>query len=176
MNATLESPVVSTNEQKVLLNKLIEQALQKLGETKELILCHYIPAPEGGGYMHHFTFRKLKREDPKALMTMIQERVMKPQAPRTVPPKPRAPRGSKKKKDALSLTHNAVERLLYLARNAGDSEAIALLQPQRSLASCKRDLIQAIRRNRVDQSLWNCYVETIKAIEGISEAHQNPDL
>lgn len=166
MNTTMQK--APTAKESELLKKNIDAALKKLGENKELALCHYIPALEGSGYIHHFTLRKLMREEPARLSQMIKEHILTPQSPRTVPPKARAPRGSRKRKDALSLNHNAVERLLYLARNAGDSEAIALLQPQRSLANCKRELIQAIRRNRIDQSLWNCYVETIRAIEGIN--------
>lgn len=168
MNTATQS--LATTKEHALLKTTITDALKKLGEDKELSLCHYIPALEGSGYIHHFTLRKLKREEPSRLTAMINEHIITPQNPRTVPPKARAPRGSRKRKDALSLNHNAVERLLYLARNAGDNEAIALLQPQRSLANCKRELVQAIRRNRIDQSLWNCYVETIRAIEGMNAA------
>lgn len=146
------------------LEQAIGNALKKLGATQELTLCHYIPG-ESGGYIHHFTMRKMKRESPKMLLDLINQYILEPKSPKTVPPKARAARGSRKRKDSVQLNRNAVEKLLYLARNAGDREAIALLLPERSLGACKRELTRSIRENRVDHTLWTSYSEMIHALE-----------
>jgi hypothetical protein len=56
-----------------------------------------------------------------------------------------------------------LERMLNIARLAGDKEIITILSPKKSLASCKRELIQAIRHNKVEAELWNSYVEAVNA-------------
>ena len=57
--------------------------------------------------------------------------------------------------------------MLNIARLAGDKEIITILSPRKSVASCKRELIQSIRHNRVEQELWNNYVEAVQAQQAI---------
>jgi len=63
----------------------------------------------------------------------------------------------------MNFTRMQLERMLSIARLAGDKEIITILSPKKSLASCKRELIQAIRHNKAEQELWNSYVEAVQA-------------
>ena len=57
------------------LESLINQAIKKLGCKKENNLCHYLPAP-AGGYIHHFTLRKMKTECPQQLFDIINKYIV----------------------------------------------------------------------------------------------------
>ena len=45
------------------LEEIISKAIKKVNGTKENDLCKYLPM-DSGGYMHHFTLRKMKHKDP----------------------------------------------------------------------------------------------------------------
>ncbi len=151
------------------LEETISKAIQKLGASKENELCKYIPVTTGG-YMHHFTLKKLKSKNPEELASLIRKYIIKADRPSIVAPKSRAPRGSRKRKDQITFSRMQLERMLNIARLAGDKEIISLLSPKKSLASYKRDLIQAIRQNRIHQELWNGYCESINTINMIAAA------
>ncbi len=146
------------------LETLIEKAIQKVHGDKENDLCKYLPGPIGG-YMHHFTLRKLKTSDPKQLTALLQEFIINADTPRALDPKPRAPRGSRKRRDLLNFSRTDIERVLELARQVGDDDLLARFSPRRSLPSLKRELIRAIRDNKINQELWNAYAETIMTLE-----------
>lgn len=151
------------------LEEIIEKAIKKVKGRKENDLCKYIPM-SSGGYMHHFTLSKMKYKSPKELESLIEKFILQPDRPLVVPPKPRAPRGSRKKKDSLNFTKLQLERLLNMARLAGDKEMIAMLSPKKSLAHCKRELIQSIRDGVVDHELWTAYVEAVNAQQSLIAA------
>ena len=140
----------------------IERAIKKVGARKENELCKYIPMTTGG-YMHHFTLKKMKRRDPKELLNLITRFILSPQAPSSIAPKQRAPRGSRKKKDLPTLSKSQIEQMIALARNANAKEILALLTPKKSLTALKKELIQSIRQERVDEGLWQNYVEAVSA-------------
>lgn len=146
------------------LEKLINKAIKKVRGTKENDLCRYIPGPSGG-YMHHFTLRKLKNSDPEQLFLLLQKFIMETEAPKTLDPKPRAPRGSRKRKDFISFTRSDIERVLELAVRVGDKDLVARFSPKRSLPSLKRELIRSIRGNQVNQELWGAYSEAMATLE-----------
>ncbi|MCC5832252.1 MAG: hypothetical protein JJU12_04325 [Chlamydiales bacterium] len=149
------------------LEELIEKAIKKVDGTKENDLCKYLPGPTGG-YMHHFTLRKLKNSDPAHLLSLLQEFIINSDDPRAFDPKPRAPRGSRKQRDFINFSRTDIERVLELARQVGDNELLSRFSPKRSLPSLKRELIRSIRENRINQVLWNAYAETISTIEAVS--------
>lgn len=146
------------------LEETISKAMKKVGARKENELCKYLPMTSGG-YMHHFTMKKMKTRDPKELLEIIQKHIISISRPMAVPPKSRAPRGSRKKRGQLVFTKTQLERMLNIARLAGDKEIITVLSPQKSLAACKRDLIISIRHNRVEPDLWNAYAEAVQALQ-----------
>lgn len=147
------------------LEKLIDKALAKVKGRNENELCKYLPGPTGG-YMHHFTMRKLKNSSPAELFAMLQKFVLSVDSPRAFEPKPRAPRGSRKKRDIINFTRTDIEKVLELAERVGDKDLMARFSPKRSLPALKRELIRSIRENRIEQNLWNAYFEAISLLNG----------
>ena len=139
------------------LEKLIGKAINKVQGLKESDLCKYLPGPTGGGYMHHFTLRKLKITEPSELLALLQKFIMDTELPKVLNPKPRAPRGSRKRSDFLSFSRTDIEKILTLAEQTGDRDLIARFTHKRPLAVLKKDLIRSIRSNLVCQELWNAY-------------------
>ncbi|MFT4552594.1 MAG: hypothetical protein ACI9S8_001219 [Chlamydiales bacterium] len=142
------------------LEELIANAIQKIGGNKENDLCKFLPVPTGG-YMHHFTLRKMKVEEPEKLLELIRKFIIKVEKPGKVDPKPRAARGSRKKRDQIVLSKTDLDRMLNIARLAGDKEMISKLTPKKSLTQIRRDLISSIRQGKGEQELWNVYVEAL---------------
>lgn len=142
------------------LESVIARAMSKTGAKKSTDLCHYLPG-DAGGYMHHFTMEKMRRKAPDQLRTLIQQFILTSDRPSPLPPKQRAPRGSRANK-SCDLTRGQIEKMFQLARNSKNREMLLLLSSKRSLKSCKRDLIQSIRRGDVDQMLWDAYVEACR--------------
>lgn len=149
------------------LEQAITLAMKKVGARKENDICHYIPS-SGGGYIHHFTMRKMKGENPKQLLQMIQKFILNTDRPISVQPKQRAARGSRKRRDQLIFTKQDIERMLNMARLAGDKDMVRKLTPKRDLRTIKRDLISSIRHGRVEPELWNSYVEAITFFNNLS--------
>ncbi|MFN0065239.1 MAG: hypothetical protein ACKVOH_03265 [Chlamydiales bacterium] len=154
------------------LEKLIEKAIKKVAGTKENDLCKYIPGP-GGGYMHHFTLRKIKNSDPDQLEQLLSEFILDRTVPKALDPKPRAPRGSRKRKDFVSFTRTDIEKVLDLARRVGDQDLLARFSPKRSLPALKKELIRSIRNNQICPELWNAYVESITTLQNAPHSFQS---
>jgi hypothetical protein len=142
------------------LESMIDHALKKVGGSKENDLCRYLPA-ERGGYMHHFTLRKMKFESPEKLGELIGKFILTSERPSTLPPKQRMPRGSRKRKDAIVLEREVADKIIQLARETGRPELVAHLSPPKSISQCKRELIQAIKAGRAEQRLWDQYCEAV---------------
>ena len=143
------------------IEEVISKAIKKVGGRKENDLCKYLPMSTGG-YMHHFTLRKMKNKQPSELGSLIEKFIIQSDRPSAVAPKQRAARGSRKRRDQYSFTRGQLERMLNIARLAGDKEMVAVLSPKKSLATCKRELIASIRHGKVEQELWIGYVESVQ--------------
>lgn len=142
------------------LETLITSAIKKVGGSKENDLCRYLPM-NSGGYMHHFTLRKMKYQLPEKLSDMIKTFITNADNPKTVPPKQRAARGSRKKKDSVVLSKADLDQIVSLVRSGNAKDVIQKLMPKKDLKTLKRELIASIRREKVEQELWNSYVESI---------------
>ena len=90
---------INKNKTKKLdeLEDVISKAIKKVRGKKENDLCKYIPV-NTGGYMHHFTLKKMKYKQPTELSTLIEKFIISPERPLVVAPKQRAARGSRKEK------------------------------------------------------------------------------
>jgi hypothetical protein len=141
------------------LEHAINLAVKKINGKKENDICRYIPAEEG--YIHHFTFRKMKTENPQKLIEDITSCILNISNPQEVSPKPRAARGSRKRRDFFTFSKQDLERMLNMARLAGDKDMIRKLTPKKDLKTIKKELISSIRHGRVEPELWNLYIETI---------------
>lgn len=154
------------------LETLINNAIKKIQGRKENDICRYLPV-ETGGYIHHFTMRKMKTEAPQALQALISKYIINTDKPATVTPKQRAARGSRKRRDQLLLSKQDIERMLILARNHGDKEMIRKLTPKKDLRTIKKELISAVRQGlhgQFEQELWNSYVESISVQTSLASA------
>jgi hypothetical protein len=149
------------------LQDLIEKAVAKLGAKKENDICRYLPTSVGG-YIHHFTMRKMKTENPVELISLIEKFIIAPAKPKTVPPKPRAARGSRKMRGNLSFSKQDMERLLNMARLSGDKDLVRKLTPREDLRTVKRKLISSIRHGRIERDLWESYLEAQSSINQIA--------
>lgn len=142
------------------LESLITQAIKKVGGRKENDICRFLPIGTGG-YIHHFTMRKMKTEDPEQLQQLITKHILGSDKPSSVPPKPRAARGSRKRRDQFLFTKGDIERMLNLARIANDKDMVRKLTPKKDLRTIKRELIASIRHGNIEQDLWQSYVEAV---------------
>jgi len=158
---TLEQP-----SGKVLqdLEDTIQKAIKKVNGKKENDLCKYLPGDKGG-YIHHFTMRKMKTEAPLELKKLINEKINDPSMPKKLAPRPRAARGSRKRRDQVVLTRPMLERVLNVARLVGDKEMISMLSPKRPFAALKRDLLASIRQNKADIELFEAWQEAVSSKE-----------
>jgi hypothetical protein len=144
------------------IEDIIGKATKKMGVKHENELCKYIPLSTGG-YMHHFTLKKMKSKQPNELASIIERHIINNDKPNVFPPKARAARGSRKRRDQIAFTRQQLDRMLQIARQAGDKEIISVLSPRKSIAAYKRELIQSIRQGKIEQDLWNGYVESVNA-------------
>ena len=142
------------------LESLIQACMKKVNAKKENDICHYLPVGTGG-YIHHFTMRKMKTEDPQQLTELLTKYVINPSHPVPVTPKQRAARGSRKRRDLFTFSKLDLERMLNMARLAGDKDMIRKLTPKKDLKTIKREIISSIRHGRIEPDLWNLYVETM---------------
>lgn len=140
------------------LEQLITSAIRKIGGKKENDICRYLPAAIGG-YIHHFTMKKMKTENPQKLADLITKYIANANHLHRIPPKPRAARGSRKRRDLFQFSKQDLERMLNMARMAGDKEMIRKLTPKKNLKTIKRELIASIREGKIEPELWNNYVE-----------------
>lgn len=143
------------------LEKIIDKALKKVQVKKENDLCRFLPGPNGG-YIHHFTLKKLKNNNPGELANLIRRFVLEEPTPAPLNPRPRAPRGLKKRKEIFnSMSRADMECIVDLLRKAGFKDLVEKFSIRRSLSTVKRELIRTIRDNKVHEELWRAYVETI---------------
>ncbi len=154
------------------IEDVISKAIKKVNGKKENDLCKFLPMASGG-YMHHFTLRKMKNRNPAELSSIIEKFIINSEKPSSVAPKQRAARGSRKRRDQVTFTRNQLERMLNIARLAGDKEMVSILAPKKSLATCKRELISSIRHGKIEPELWNAYVESLNALQQLANSPLN---
>lgn len=80
-----DSPAISPYSGKSL-EVCIKEAMTKMNVLRETALCKYIPCDVG--YMHHFTFLKMKSANPIQLRNLIKEHILD-RIPILIPPKKR---------------------------------------------------------------------------------------
>jgi len=142
------------------LEHLIERAANKVAAKKTSDICRYIPVTTGG-HIHHFTMWKMAKENPHELSELIAKYIILAPSPQRVTPKPRASRGSRRKRDSFTFSRQELEKMLQMARMAKDTDIIRKLTPRRDLRAIKRELIASIRHGAVEQDLWILYSELV---------------
>jgi len=154
------------------IEDIIAKAVKKVSANKENDLCRYLPGDKGG-YLHHFTLKKMKEKEPSELRSLLEKFIINSDKPTRIPPKQRAARGSRKKKDQYIFSRLQLDKMINLARATGNKEIITMLAPKKSLTTCKRELIASIRQEKVDQELWNSYAEIVLSTRGEVESTTN---
>lgn len=149
------------------VEEVIAKSIRKIGCRTENELCKYLPV-KTGGYMHHFTLKKMKNRQPEELASILDRYILQVDRPPVISPKQRAARGSRKRKDHLNFTRNQLERMLSIAKLAGDKEIVTILSPKKSIAAYKKELLQSIKNNKVDHELWNNYAESMQLQQSLS--------
>lgn len=167
-----------TNKHQELENA-IQEALKKIGSSRKTDICHYIPADprqDGGiaGYKHHFTFSKEETEEPEKLKKEIEKFILQQKQPHKINPKPRI-RTPRRRKDQLLFSKHDIDRLLQMARMAGDKEMVRKLTTQnKDLKEVKKELISSIRRGQLEPDLWNTFVELVTTQQSFEQlVHAN---
>ena len=145
------------------IEQVIGQAIKKIGADRENELCRYLPGPSGG-YIHHFTLKKMKTEAPVKLLTLLKDYIVNPAVAKKLPHKPRAPRGSRNR--LVNFSRQEMDRLLQVVLKEGDTELLKKLTPKPTLKSIKRQLLQSIKNERADVALWNAFVDQVQAVHG----------
>lgn len=148
------------------LEQVIQKSMDRVAAKHATELCHYLPGEKGEGYMHHFTFGRMQRQNPQELVALLETYIVAVNAPAKRAPKKRASR-ARGLSQQLQLPRNAISHLLELAQRAGDKKAISMLLPKNALKDVKRRLIRSIRNGELDFALWESYVEAIKAEQGV---------
>src|SRR3989338_9428199 len=105
------------------IEEIIAKAIKKVCGKKENELCKYIPVTSGG-YMHHFTLKKMKNKQPSELGTLLEKFILNSEKPSRINPKQRAARGSRKKRDQYTFSRTQLEKMIHLARSSGNKEII----------------------------------------------------
>ena len=83
----IQAPATGASYTGKSLEECIKEAMSKVNALRATALCKYIPSDKGG-YIHHFTFLKMKSSNPIHLRNLIQEHILDC-TPRQVPPKKR---------------------------------------------------------------------------------------
>jgi DNA-binding LytR/AlgR family response regulator len=160
-DAIMEIKTESRTKSLKEVEEVIAQAIKKVNGKKANDLCKYIPASKGG-YLHHFTLKKMKTKEPEELEKLIKEFIINTDKVSSITPRQRAARGSKKKQDQFVFSRSQVDSIIQLARSSGNKEIISLLSQKKSITTCKKELIASIRQGKIEPELWNSYVEAIQ--------------
>lgn len=164
MTATEEVTCNKINS--VDIDDIILMAIEKVQALKENDICRYIPSDEKDGYIHHFTMQKMRKERPAKLAALIHEHIMTPDNPKEVPPRQRAARGSKKNAGFL-FTKSDISRIVGVLQDAGEHDLIHKLVPK-DPKTVKKQLIQAIKNDEVQQPLWDAFCQQVTEKSGVS--------
>lgn len=78
---------VSADTKMTPLGDLIKEAISKINGKNEASICRFLPF-ETGGYMHYFTLRKMKLQNPEKLYNLIQSYIIQVENPQEIPAGP----------------------------------------------------------------------------------------
>lgn len=150
---------MTLTEEQYTTDTLISEALKKIQGKSEKDLCKFIPS-ETEGYMHHFTLKKLKNNQPETFRSLIETFIMSPSSPQPIDPKRR-----QRKNKSLSINSLDLRLILKLAHKTGDKYLLNKIGSKLSYTTLKRELISSIKENRVDGELWQSYTHAAENLK-----------
>lgn len=133
------------------IEKFIEKAMEKVKAKKEAKLCQYIP-DEKTGYLHHFTYARIKDENPEKICALIDKYIIQPPEPKILKIK----RG-KRRSESLLISKEKTQKLLEAALKVQNTEILQILATDKLFKTVRAELIASIYGNNPNKELWNNY-------------------
>jgi len=157
-----------------LIEGIITKAMAKVGTTKKKDLCKYLP-DDKSQRMHHFTFESLCQKNPKVVEKLLNQYILEKENPEILPKKKRKTRNlikpNRLKEYTEKLNNSHLLRIYDYALKQHDKEIIRLLNFDLSLKSCKINLIRSIKKNKIDDELWNNYSTILNYLNKTKECN-----
>lgn len=118
---------IANISEKPSLEYLIQKAILKVNGKNEASLCRFIPF-KSGGYIHYFTLRKMKQQNPEKLYDLIQTHIIQPVNPQEIAVKSLELSPTYREKRLFTITETEMDRIITLAKQALDFELLKILQ------------------------------------------------
>lgn len=118
---------IANISEKPSLEYLIQKAILKVNGKNEAGLCRFIPF-KSGGYIHYFTLRKMKQQNPEKLYDLIQTHIIQPINPQEVAVKSLELSPTYREKRLFTITETEMDRIIALAKQALDFEFLKIMQ------------------------------------------------
>ncbi len=150
------------------LNECIAAAMKKVGVQKEQDLRHYIPGVNG--QLHHLSFIKLRKTDPKELQRMVQKHILEKENPEALS-SPAMPALKVKRTVDLKIKKTMINQLVNALKDSkieGIEEVIAMLSPHQTMGQIQKLMLSMIRARKVDVNLWETYVRLVKEASAVA--------
>lgn len=131
--------------------KFIEKAMEKVKAKKEAKLCQYIP-DEKTGCMHHFTYARIKDENPEKICALIDKYIIQPAEPKILKIKRNVRRS-----ENVTISKEKTQKILEAALKTQNTEILQILATDKLFKTVRAELIASIYRNKPNKDLWNSY-------------------
>lgn len=141
----------------------IAKAMKRVNVPTESKLCRFIPDENGVGFIHHFSFAKIKKTNPAELQKLIKKHILDHEKPAMLPSKPRAKRGGRSKSVVeVKFSRPQINRLFEILKKSGDEDLLSVISPHQSVTQLQKLMLGMIKDKQVDPELWNTWVNLIK--------------
>lgn len=137
---------------------------------KETDLCRYLPTQDGKR-LHFRAFKKIKKENPETLKSLIEKYLLDPKKPQLVPSgrmqyDPNHPEQKPLNNPSTVNLLSYLEQLVHILKNEkiplSEKQELPMNLLQRSLKIVQNQLIQLIQNKGIDPELWETYVLLVK--------------
>lgn len=141
------------------LEKCISKAMKKVNVNGELLLSRYIPGSDGKR-MHHLQLPRIKKDNPKQLLELLEKHIIKPKNPKQLPA---LNRGVKRQSRGLNvlLSQEQFTRLIEIVRSSGDQEILTVLRKQRPLKTLQKQVVKMANSGEFNAELIREYEEIV---------------
>jgi len=143
-----------------ILAEYIEKACNKMKVSTEYELCKYINFEDSR--IHHFTFKRMKLNEPKELAELIDSQILTNEKPMIQTSKPRQKRNLNTKKFQISLSRSQISKVIAALEANEEYELVQLFSPPPSPKELKRQLIKSIKDDEIDPKLFETYLSLVK--------------
>jgi hypothetical protein len=137
---------------------------------KENDLCRYL-STQDGKRLHFRAFKKIKKEDPEVLKSLIEKHLLDPKKPQIVPIgkmqyETKHPQQKLLNSPSKENLLHYLEQFVHILKNEkiylSEKQEPSMNLLQRSLKIVQNQLIQLIQNKGIDPELWETYVLLVK--------------